>query len=212
MKIESLEQGPSYFWGRLPYREAEELQSQVTAWLRERDQSFFILGGEVEPVITCGIRARPQHILMPLGFDVVQIKRGGETTLHSPGQLLIYPIVNLKKLKYGVRDFVCDLLRTSQNTFSHFGFETQISDKPVGLFQNSAKVGFCGLQIREGFSRHGLALNISNELSLFSSIISCGLEGVSYTRLWDQNSDSSLREFFEEWVNQAPFGRQRGFK
>jgi lipoyl(octanoyl) transferase len=192
-----------FFWGLRPYLEIDQLQKRVLKLLQESGRHSFILGGEFKPTITCGIRSRPEHILNPQDFEVHQIKRGGETTLHSPGQLVIYPIFNLRELKWGVRDFVCHLLKTSARVYQEFGLPTRVSEEPVGLFTEKGKIGFCGLQIQGGISQHGLALNIRNDLSLFNSIVSCGLHQISYDKLENKAPDITVEQFFSRWVQLA---------
>lgn len=197
------ENANSLFWGLRPYAEVDRLQKQVFKHLQESGRPFFILGGEFNPTITCGIRSQPEHIFNSEGFDLYKIKRGGETTLHSPGQLVIYPLFNLRYLKWGVREFVCFLLKTSAKTYAEWGVQTQVSEDPVGLFSEKGKIGFCGLQIQEGISQHGLALNIRNDLNLFKSIVSCGLREVAYDKLENKAPAVTPLDFFNRWVQLA---------
>ncbi len=133
----------------------------------------------------------------------MKVKRGGETTLHSPGQLVIYPVLNVRELKIGVRDYVRILLSISSKTFKSFGLDVIASENPVGLFSSLGKIGFCGLQIKQGISQHGLSLNISNELGLFEHIISCGLKKGQYDKLQNHVSDMTTEIFFSRWVETA---------
>lgn len=190
------------FWGLQSY--ATSFRFQEEAWKRVTFQNHpgFILGGEIKPTITQGIRAKQDDILQPQACEIFKVKRGGETTLHSPGQLVIYPILNVRNLDLGVREFVRMLLRVSTKTFSEFGVQTLAKEDPVGLFTEKGKIGFCGLQIKNGVSLHGLALNIQNNLELFDSIISCGLKQVTYDKL-ENYSPVRVQDFFNRWVEKA---------
>ncbi len=193
----------SFFWGLKPYNLSEQLQSEAWEKVYSGQSSGIILGGEITQTITQGVRARPEDICGHQDFEVVKIKRGGETTLHSPGQLVIYPVLNIRELKLGVRDYVNILLTISAKTFKSFGLEVMASENPVGLFSSMGKIGFCGLQIKQGISQHGLSLNISNELQLFEHIISCGLKEALYDKLQSHVSDITTEKFFSRWVETA---------
>ena len=182
---------------------SEQLQSQAWEKVYSGHSSGIILGGEITQTITQGVRARPEDICGLQDFEVVKIKRGGETTLHSPGQLVIYPVLNIRELKLGVRDYVNILLTISAKTFKSFGLEVMASENPVGLFSSMGKIGFCGLQIKQGISQHGLSLNISNELQLFEHIISCGLKEAQFDKLQSHVSDITTEKFFSRWVEMA---------
>lgn len=193
----------SYFWGIGPYDFCESLQAKAWEKVYSGQSPGLILGGEITQTITQGVRARPEDICGHQDFEVVKIKRGGETTLHSPGQLVIYPVLNIRELKIGVRDYVRILLLISSKTFQSFGVDVIGSEDPVGLFSRMGKIGFCGLQIKQGISQHGLSLNISNELGLFDHIISCGLKKAQYDKLNSHISDITTEKFFSRWVETA---------
>ncbi len=192
-----------YNWGLLPYESADRIQQEAWKWVQAEESIGIILGGEITPVITQGIRAQDQDILSADGFDLYHIKRGGETTLHSPGQLVIYPVLNLKKMNIGVRSFVQMLLRISQKTFEHFDVSTQVSENPVGLFTSQGKIGFCGLQIKQSICQHGLSLNIQNNLDYFQNIISCGIQRAAFDKLENYNSNIQASDFFKIWIEKA---------
>ena len=193
----------AFYWGLKPYNVSQTLQ--VDAWEKvfEGSSPGIILGGEILPTITQGIRARAEDICENPSFEIYKVTRGGETTLHSPGQLVIYPVINIKLLKLGVRDYVKTLLHVSRETFKSFGLETATSENPVGLFSNQGKIGFCGLQIKRGISQHGLSLNIRNDLGLFKSIVSCGLKQGNFDKLENYASEISVEAFFNRWVEKA---------
>lgn len=168
--------------GLCPY--AEALQQMKAAWDVVKDQDparIVLLGCEHPLVYTLGRRASIQDLLFQ-DLPFVQTDRGGQVTLHSPGQLVIYPIVNLAYWKLGVRDFVALLLETTEATLKTWGVDSQRVDS-AGLTTTEGKIAFLGLRVDRGVTRHGLSLNISNDLSHFQSIVPCGQRGASIDRL-----------------------------
>jgi lipoyl(octanoyl) transferase len=193
----------SYFWGLKPYGYCQKLQELTWAQVSKSQHPGLILGGEIYPVITQGVRAQDRDLLSPPNVEIYKVKRGGETTLHSPGQLIIYPIISVRNLGIGVRDYVRSLLKISAICFNQLELKVYESENPVGLFTEYGKIGFCGLQIKNGVSLHGLALNISNDLSHFNSIVSCGLKKINYDKLQLYNKSISAQDVFNLWVETA---------
>lgn len=188
----------NHYWGLLSYEEADLLQ--VQAWQSVKAGSpGIILGGEIQTVITQGIRARTEHVLAQ-GLKPVQTRRGGETTLHSPGQLVIYPVVSLKEQGLGVKAYVENLLKVSEMTYHEFQIPVEMRWEPLGLWTLRGKMGFCGVQVKAGITQHGLALNITNDLSLFSQIVSCGLSNAQYDKAQNYNPLLNPEAFFIRWV------------
>lgn len=187
-------------WGLDHFENIETLQKK--AWVQvEAGHPGLLLAGEFFNVITVGVRANPEHIL-DSEIKPVLTDRGGATTLHSPGQLVIYTIVNLKKHKVGVKQFIFDLLEISRLTLLHFGVLTRIDLDQVGLWTDDGKIGFCGIRIKNGISQHGIALNLSNDLKLFEQITSCGLSNVQFDKL-DHHKKVKMDVFLRTWCETA---------
>ena len=191
------------FWGLKSYQATNSLQIKAWENVTQGRCSGVVLGGEIEATITQGIRGRAEDIVQKVDVPIVQIKRGGETTLHTQGQLVIYPVLNIRELKMGVRDFVATLLKISEKTFRVFGLSTSASENPVGLFTEFGKIGFCGLQIKNGVSQHGLALNICNNLNEFNSIVSCGMTKARFDKLENYVPSVTPEQFFNRWIELA---------
>ena len=144
----------------------------------------YLLGLEHEPVITLGLSAKEQDILVPSsilkqkGITVVWSKRGGKATCHSPGQLVIYPIVPLKKLKISIREYVYLLEDVTRVFLKYLGINCLPRDlkKPAAIYTRRGKIAFFGIQVQRDIACHGLSINISNDLNLFSLIRSCGID------------------------------------
>ncbi|MDR0695819.1 MAG: lipoyl(octanoyl) transferase LipB [Holosporales bacterium] len=117
---------------------------------------------------------------------VVQIyypQRGGRVTVHSPGQLVIYPIINLRARNITISAYIRLLEGWILDVLSVFGIYHAQARSEVGVWVNEEKLGFIGVQVRNGITSHGLCLNISNDLSLFEAIIPCGLNNVKVTSM-----------------------------
>lgn len=110
------------------------------------------------------------------GLNVHKIGRGGGATLHNPGQLVCYPIAKIGALKKKLREFIADLEDAMIETCAHFGVSAgRRADLPIGIWAGNRKIASLGLQLLQGVTLHGLALNVCNDLSLFSHIHPCGM-------------------------------------
>src|SRR6204780_5049177 len=123
-----------------------------------RDEIWFV---EHPPVFTLGLNASREHLLAPGDIPVVQIDRGGQVTYHGPGQLMIYPLLNLRRLKLGVRDLVVALENAVIDYAAQLGLTALSSRKAPGVYIDGAKLASVGLRVRRGACYHGIALNVS---------------------------------------------------
>ena len=140
---------------------------------------------EHPPVFTLGLNASREHLLRPGDIDVVQIDRGGQVTYHGPGQLVIYPLLDLRRLKLGVRDLVVALENAVIDYMAERGVTAAGSRQAPGVYVDGAKLASIGLRIRRGASYHGMSLNVSMDLAPFERINVCGYQGLRVTRLND---------------------------
>jgi lipoyl(octanoyl) transferase len=145
---------------------------------------------EHPPVYTLGMNASREHVLAPGEIPVVQIDRGGQVTYHGPGQLLIYPLLNLRRCHLGVRDLVVALEDALIAYAATLGISAQSSRAAPGVYVDGAKLASVGLRIRRGASYHGAALNVTADLEPFERINVCGYRGLAVTRL--KNFDASI--------------------
>lgn len=187
------------YLGLLQFEEAVKVQKALLGAALSYKKNF-LLGLEHPAVLTLGYRAIvTQEILKANSLPIARTERGGLATIHSEGQLIIYPIINLRELNLGVRDYVCLLLKTTQELLKQLGIDSYTDEKAVGLFTKNGKIAFCGVQIKSGISQHGISLNVRNDISLFSAIRSCGLLDAGFDRLTDYGVELSLSEIFELW-------------
>jgi lipoyl(octanoyl) transferase len=144
------------------------------------DEIWFV---EHPPVFTLGLNAAREHLLAPGDIPVVQIDRGGQVTYHGPGQLMIYPLLNLRRLKLGVRDLVVALENAVIAYAAERGITAMGSRQAPGVYVDGAKLASVGLRIRRGACYHGMALNVSLDLAPFERINVCGYKDLRVTRL-----------------------------
>jgi lipoyl(octanoyl) transferase len=140
---------------------------------------------EHPPTFTLGMNASREHLLSPGDIPVVQIDRGGQVTYHGPGQLVVYPLLNLRRHVLGVRQLVVALENAVIAYVAELGVAASGSRDAPGVYIDGAKLASVGLRIRRGASYHGLALNVSLDLEPFERINVCGYRGLAVTRLSD---------------------------
>ena len=140
---------------------------------------------EHPPVFTLGLAADPSHVLAPGDIPVVQIDRGGQVTYHGPGQLVAYPLVDVRRLSLSVRGLVTALERAVIDYVAQFGITAIGRRDAPGVYVAGRKLAAIGLRIRRHASYHGLALNVDMDLEPFSRINPCGMAGLEVTQLKD---------------------------
>jgi lipoyl(octanoyl) transferase len=146
------------------------------------DEIWFV---EHPPVFTLGMNAGREHLLAPGEIPVVQIDRGGQVTYHGPGQLVVYPLLDLRRRGLGVRELVVALENAVIGYVAELGVSAEGSRTAPGVYVGGAKLASVALRIRRGSSYHGLALNVSLDLRPFELINVCGHRGLTVTRLAD---------------------------
>lgn len=172
------------------YRKAWELQQHIVgakaAGTLAKD---VILVLEHAPVYTLGRRGGIENLCVSRerldqeGIDVVQIERGGDITYHGPGQLVAYPLLDIRRARMGVTDLVAILETVMIKTAAVFGVEAERNPLNRGVWVGQAKLGSIGIAVRKDISFHGMALNVNLDLTLFSWINPCGLKDVAMTSL-----------------------------
>ena len=195
-KCFSLESG---YLGLYDYERAVQLQNELYQLVIVRNQ-FSIIGLEHPAVLTLGHRFTAQSESVDSEIPIIQSSRGGLATIHSEGQLIIYPIINLRELNWGVKQYVQILLETTQTLLSDLNIESVIDEQSIGLHTTLGKIAFCGIQVKNGITLHGLSLNVKNDLELFSTIKACGIENPALDQLRNYDVDLTLSELFSRWI------------
>ena len=138
---------------------------------------------EHSPVFTLGLNASREHVLAPGDIPIIQVDRGGQVTYHGPGQLMVYPLIDLKRAKLGVRDLVTALEQSVVDLMFDHGIDAVARTDAPGVYVNGVKIASVGLRIRRGASYHGMALNLDVELEPFSRINPCGFSDLEVSDL-----------------------------
>ncbi|UTM58862.1 lipoyl(octanoyl) transferase LipB [Photobacterium sp. CCB-ST2H9] len=146
------------------------------------------------PVFTQGQAGKAEHVLNPGDIPIFQSDRGGQVTYHGPGQQMMYLLLDLRRLKLGVRELVTHIENTVINTLSRFGVTSNARPDAPGVYVDGKKICSLGLRIRRGCSFHGLALNVNMDLSPFMRINPCGYAGMEMTQLAMFNGPTELAD------------------
>lgn len=209
MKVEKQAGVESIWKGKIPYRKSLTLQEQLKTRAYKTRQAFFI-GFECPSCITLGLRGEKEKDLSGVvenyrkkEIEIVTIKRGGQATLHSPGQLVIYPVMDLLQWKVRPRDFLSILEKITQETLKEYGISAKKQENSAGLFTQKGKIAFFGIHISSGVSQHGLAINVQNDLSLFDLIRSCGISYRLHDSFQNYNLCPDLKTVFFLWCEIA---------
>ncbi len=195
--------------GAVEFSKTLELQEQLKP-LAQKERGFLLGFESKSPVITMGFRSNRSHILWPEeelkkhNISQMKIRRGGEATLHSPGQLVIYPVLSLRRLGLKARDFIMILERITQSLLKNFKISTGKEGQYAGLYTDRGKLCFFGVHISGGVGQHGLSINVDNDLSLFDSVMSCGEAGRAHDSLsFYPGFSLSKEELFFKWCDKA---------
>jgi lipoyl(octanoyl) transferase len=155
------------------------------------DEIWFL---EHRAVFTLGVSASRAHLLAPGDIPVVQIDRGGQVTYHGPGQLVVYPLIDLRRAALGVREFVSALERAVIDLAADYGIAAESRREAPGVYVSGRKLASVGVRVRRGGSYHGLALNVALDLEPFGRINPCGYAGLQMTQLSELGGPHSVSE------------------
>ena len=170
---------------------------------------------EHEPVFTLGLSGRTEHLLNPGVIPVHSTDRGGQVTYHAPGQVVIYPLLDLKRLGVSIKGFVNMLEQAVIDFLANFDLEAQRREGMPGVYLDGSKIAALGVRVRKGCCYHGLALNVHMDLSPFRRINPCGYPGLEVTQLADQGVDltvdATIEKFLPCLLEQFPYNEVRMF-
>lgn len=173
-----------YRVGRRPYEPVWQAMRDYTD-TRTPEAPDMLWLVEHDPVFTQGQAGRAEHVLMPGDIPVVATDRGGQVTYHGPGQLVLYPLLDVRRHHLGVRDLVSALENAVIDALAEQGVEARARPDAPGVYVGEAKIASLGLRIRRGCSFHGVAFNLDMDLSPFARINPCGYAGLAMTQLRD---------------------------
>lgn len=145
------------------------------------------------PVYTLGKNGKAEHVLNPVDIPVINSDRGGQVTYHGPGQIVVYTLLDLNRLKIGVRELVTVIEQSIIELLASYSVNSTARRDAPGVYVNDAKIAALGLRVRKGCSFHGLALNVDMDLEPFSRINPCGFEGLEVTQLKNLVTDIEIK-------------------
>ena len=180
--------------GTVNYHETLEL---MRAHIKEKDFSNEIWLLEHPPVFTLGTAADNSHVLDPKEIPVVQSDRGGEVTYHGPGQLVIYFLLDIKKLGCGPNKLVVSIQEFIKELLSDLSIESSFVEGAPGVYVNDKKIASIGLRISKNKTYHGVSINFDMDLKPFTYINPCGYEGLEVTQIKDFNRNISKLQLEE---------------
>jgi lipoyl(octanoyl) transferase len=185
--------------GRAHYESTWHAMQKFTAErdAASADEIWFL---EHAPIFTLGMNASRAHLVSPGDIPVLQIDRGGEVTYHGPGQLVVYPLIDLKRAALGVRDLVSALEASVVNYVAALGIAAQCRRDAPGVYVGQRKLASLGIRIRRGASYHGLALNVDMDLEPFARIHPCGFTGLQMTQLADLDGPSAIEVVAQDFA------------
>ncbi|MGE5946872.1 MAG: lipoyl(octanoyl) transferase LipB [Betaproteobacteria bacterium] len=179
--------------GRVEYEPTfQAMQDFTTARTAGTPDELWIV--EHPPVYTLGQAGKPEHILRDIGIPVVKIDRGGQVTYHGPGQVVIYLLLDLQRLKFKVRELVIAIEQAVIDLLAEDGVTAVRRAGAPGVYVGDAKIAALGLKIRNGCSYHGLSLNVDMDLSPFAAINPCGYAGLKVIQTRDLDIPLTARE------------------
>ncbi|WP_133407758.1 lipoyl(octanoyl) transferase LipB [Parashewanella tropica] len=162
-----------------------------------RDELWVV---EHPPVFTQGQAGKSEHILFAGDIPVIQVDRGGQVTYHGPGQLVVYPLLDIKRLKIGVRQLVTTIEQSIVDMLKDFDVEAYPKADAPGVYVNEAKIASLGLRIRKGCSFHGLALNVNMDMEPFHRINPCGYAGLQMVQCHELGGPESVEQAAESLI------------
>lgn len=176
--------------GRMPYAEALELQRHIA---RDRisgavPQDVLLLV-EHPPVVTLGRASKEKHLvaspafLAEKGVEVFEVERGGDVTFHGPGQLVGYPIIDLKRHRLDLHWYLRKIEEALINALGDLGIPAERNPSYTGVWTRGKKIASIGVHARDWVTWHGFALNVTMDLSYFDLIVPCGIAGVTMTSI-----------------------------
>lgn len=208
--------------GRMPYGEALALQRDLAQRRIDGSQrQDLLLLVEHPPVVTLGRGSHAENVVAPKefleakGVELYEVERGGDVTYHGPGQLVGYPIFDLREHRQDLHWFLRALEDVLISALSHFGVPGERHPGYTGVWTAGRKIASIGIHVRQWVSWHGFALNVLTDLSYFDLIVPCGIPNVTMTSLqkelaeraprdlWGQSLDQVVRGFCEVFGQQA---------
>ncbi len=187
--------------GLQPYQPVWDAMERFTAERGESgtDELWLV---EHPPVYTLGQAGKPEHLLNPAGIEVIRCNRGGQITYHGPGQIVAYPLLDIRRLGIGVRELVHRIEQAIIDTCAHWQIVAERRVGAPGVYVGDAKIAALGLRVRHGCSFHGLAFNVNMDLTPYHGINPCGFAGLQVTQMLELTEHASMQAVSEVLVKE----------
>ncbi len=179
------------YLGRKDYRAVWSAMQEFTDG-RDKTTNDEIWLVEHPPVFTQGLAGKAEHLLAPGDIPVVQVDRGGQVTYHGPGQIVAYPLIDLRRHGIGVKSLVHGIEQAVIDVLAHYDVNAERKANAPGVYVQGDKIAALGLKIRKGCCYHGLAFNIDMDLSPYARINPCGFSGLNVIQLCDLNPNCDI--------------------
>ena len=181
------------FPGLSPYEPVwRAMQAFTDARTRETPDELWMV--EHTPVFTLGQAGKWEHVLDSGPIPVLPVDRGGQVTYHGPGQIVAYPLIDLRRAGIGVREYVQRIEQAVIDTLAEWNIVAARRDGAPGVYVNGAKIAALGIRVRRGCTFHGLAFNVDMDLEPFRRINPCGFQGLQVTQVLDLGGPSRLAD------------------
>jgi len=190
--------------GLADYRQILQTQQLLREKRQQNEIPNTVLIVEHPAVITLGARQSSNRLLVNREdlahkhIDVVEVRRGGGTTAHNPGQLVFYPILNLQKIGLGINEYIRELEAVGAELLKQLDVQSTRRKGTPGLWIDERKIASIGVRVSRHITYHGMAINIQNDLSIFDFIIPCGLDTVEMTSVLKETG----KEHSMNWIKQ----------
>ena len=180
------------------------IQEEIHAYVKNENIPGVILSLEYPNLFTIGKSGKKSDILISQnelnlkGIKVYESNRGGEITYHGPGQIIYYPIINLKKLSIKPVEYIRILQRTVISSLKDFNIQAEDVNKPVGVWVNGKKISSIGVRISKSVTMHGVAINLNCDLKYFTYIIPCGIKDLNLTNINNETNLNCDKDLFSK--------------
>jgi lipoyl(octanoyl) transferase len=188
----------SHWYGKTEYSQSMKIM-EACAIQAGASGAGEILGFEYDRIITLGIRGTSEDISESTNIPIVSVQRGGQATVHNPGQLIVYPVFPIKKQGLFAKEWVSTINEATIRSLSLCNII--VISQNNGIYTSFGKIASIGINIKRGVSTHGIAINLSNNLDDFSQIIPCGVAGQKFDQV-AAYKNVPLEEFFELWCKE----------
>jgi lipoyl(octanoyl) transferase len=198
--------------GMVPYQEALEWQRELAEdRISGRLSQDVLLLLEHPPVVTLGRNSHVAHLLQPAGIDVFEVERGGDVTFHGPGQLVGYPILDLRAYKQDLHWYLRTLEQGLIEALDILHIPAQRNPGFTGVWTRGRKIASIGIHVKQWVTWHGFALNVTTDLAHFDRIVPCGIQGVQMTSVRQERRAGSGEQLWAESVSAVIAGFERAF-